>query len=60
MNAGSDWAPSWSPDRRQQKIAFQSSRGGGDYEIFLMDADGSGQTPLTSNSLDDAYPKWGK
>ena len=36
-------------------IAFHSNRDG-DREIFLMSADGSGQTPLTDNTDDDMEP----
>jgi Tol biopolymer transport system component len=39
------------------KIAFVSSRDGND-EIYVMNADGSGQTRLTNNSVDDADPAW--
>jgi Tol biopolymer transport system component len=39
------------------KIAFVSDRDG-DAEIFIMNADGSGQTPLTNNTFDDRDPAW--
>ena len=39
------------------KIAFASDRDG-DYEIYVMDADGSNVTQLTSNSVDDWAPVW--
>jgi Tol biopolymer transport system component len=39
------------------KIAFTSDRDG-NMEIYLMNADGSGQTRLTNNSLRDDYPTW--
>jgi hypothetical protein len=32
------------------KIAFQSDRDGATYEIYKMNADGSGQTRLTNNT----------
>ena len=38
--------PSWSPDSKQ--IVFSSLRDG-NYEIYVMNADGSEQTRLTSN-----------
>src|SRR5439155_1684270 len=44
----SDSEPAWSPDGT--KIAFTSNRDG-DTEIFVMNADGSGQTQLTHNDL---------
>ena len=39
------------------KIAFVSNRDGND-EIYVMNADGSGQTRLTNNSFDDLDPAW--
>ena len=39
------------------KIVFTSSRDGNN-EIYVMDADGSNQTRLTSNSAGSHYPDW--
>jgi len=39
------------------KIAFQSNRDG-DFEIYVMNADGSGQRRLTQNPAKDASPAW--
>jgi Tol biopolymer transport system component len=39
------------------KIAFASDRDG-DYEIYVMDANGSNVVQLTSNSVDDWAPAW--
>lgn len=39
----------------QPQIVFQSNRDG-DYEIFIMNSDGSEQRQLTNNSADDNYP----
>jgi Tol biopolymer transport system component len=39
------------------KIAFTSDRSGND-EIYVMNADGSGQTNLTNNPADDGRPAW--
>jgi Tol biopolymer transport system component len=39
------------------KIVFQSTRDGNS-EIYVMNADGSGQTRLTNNSAWDATPTW--
>jgi Tol biopolymer transport system component len=47
--------PSWSPDGT--KIAFMSNRDG-DWEIYIMIADGSGVTQLTQNSFSDRFPAW--
>ncbi|MBI4338891.1 MAG: hypothetical protein HY680_02950 [Chloroflexi bacterium] len=40
------------------KIAFGSGRYG-NREIYVMGADGSGQTRLTNNTADDWWPSWG-
>jgi dipeptidyl aminopeptidase/acylaminoacyl peptidase len=50
-----DWHPAWSPDGKL--IAFNSQRDG-DYEIYLMNADGSEQTRLTVNPASDRRPTW--
>jgi Tol biopolymer transport system component len=47
--------PSWSPDG--QRIVFSSGRDG-NFEIYIMNSDGSNQTRLTNNSSDDIYPIW--
>jgi hypothetical protein len=52
--------PSWSPDGT--KIAFWPGTGNGlqpDAEIFVMNADGSGQRNLTDNLVGDIQPSWG-
>jgi Tol biopolymer transport system component len=43
------YAPDWSPDGKQ--IAF-----GGDGDIYVMNADGTDQTRITSNPAEDGYP----
>lgn len=40
------------------KIAFASDRDG-NYEIYVMNSDGNGQTRLTNNSAVDFLPDWG-
>ena len=47
--------PAWSPDGRQ--IAFVSDRDG-NWEIYVMNADGSSQTNLTNDLPDDTGPVW--
>ncbi len=46
-----DWQPHWSPDG--QKIAFYTNFGG-DYEIWVMNRDGTGRTRLTDTTTGDA------
>jgi hypothetical protein len=40
------------------KIAFQSDRDGGFFEIYRMSSRGTSQTRLTFNSADDVRPSW--
>jgi hypothetical protein len=47
--------PAWSPDGA--RIAFVTCQGG-NREIAVMAADGSGQTRLTDGSADDFSPDW--
>ena len=51
-----DQFPSFSADG--SKIAFASDRDG-DYEIYVMNSDGSGQTNLTNNAAGDSDPSFG-
>jgi TolB protein len=64
--ATSDEAPVWSPNGRQialaRKIPFAGIGGkpgvGGNFEIFVMNADGSGQRRLTHEAARDYAPAW--
>ena len=47
--------PTWSPDGK--RIAFQSLRDG-NWEIYVMNFDGSKLTRLTFNRFSDGYPTW--
>ena len=47
--------PAWSPDSR--RIVFASGPEN-DHDIFLMNADGSGRTRLTSGPSNDRVPSW--
>lgn len=52
-----DGAPAWSPDG--SRIAFVSTRDGlTDFELYVMNADGSNPTRLTDNPVDDRSPTW--
>lgn len=55
-NTNSDTEPSWS--RSGQRLAFQSNRFG-QWDIFLIDADGTDEVRLTSDTNDDQHPTWG-
>jgi TolB protein len=50
-----DYRPDWSPDGT--KIAFTSYRDG-NFDIYVMNADGSGQTNISNNPADDFGPDW--
>ena len=39
------------------RIAFASDRDG-NWEVYVMNADGSGQTNLTNNPASDSDPAW--
>ena len=47
--------PAWSPDGK--RIAFASARDG-NYEIYVMNADGTNQTRITVNPAYDMSPSW--
>ncbi len=57
------WRPAWSPDGTT--IAFQSNRDGksgkdnkSEYEIYVIEVDGSGLRRLTTNETADLHPAW--
>ncbi|MBK9052512.1 MAG: PD40 domain-containing protein [Chloroflexi bacterium] len=54
-NSTDDVNPYWSPDG--SKIVFQAYRDG-QPEIYVMNADGSGQTRLTNSNDYDGMPAW--
>jgi Tol biopolymer transport system component len=47
--------PAWSPDGA--RIAFTSGRSGSS-DVYVMDADGTGTTRLTSTEQNDTHPTW--
>lgn len=55
-NTEEERAPGWSPDGK--RIVFCCRRGGPDFEICVMNADGTGQVQLTDNSVPDLTPSW--
>jgi dipeptidyl aminopeptidase/acylaminoacyl peptidase len=55
LNYGADQGATYSPDGT--RIAFMNNYDG-DYEICVMNADGTGVEQLTKNSALDAYPSW--
>ena len=54
-SGGKNYEPVWSPDG--ERIAFVSSRDD-NFEIYVMNADGSEPANLTNNSADDYSPAW--
>lgn len=55
---GDDGWPTWSPDG--SKIAFSSGRNGHHYrdQVYMMNADGSGQTAITDNNYSNVQASW--
>lgn len=51
-----DMHPAWSPDG--MRIAFQSNRGSGEMNVWVMDADGGNAVQLTANVNEDRNPAW--
>lgn len=48
--------PAWSPTGK--RIAFMSNRDGGEYELYMMDADGRNQIRLTRTDWPEELPVW--
>ncbi|MGB8983761.1 MAG: hypothetical protein WCC12_17965, partial [Anaerolineales bacterium] len=55
LTTGTSSIPSWSPNG--DKIAFSSNRDG-DWEIYVINADGMNETQITRNRVADDYPAW--
>lgn len=57
VNWAADSLPDWSPDGR--RIAFKSTRDPRDgEELFVMNADGTGQTNVTNTVGYESHPAW--
>lgn len=54
--AGNNVMPAWSPDGTE--IAFVHYDATGTYDLWRMEADGSGETPLTSDLMLNVDPVW--
>jgi len=51
-----DSNPRWSPDGK--RIAFKSTRTGGQYDAYVMDANGANVTRITDHPAQDHDPVW--
>jgi dipeptidyl aminopeptidase/acylaminoacyl peptidase len=57
LTTGPDDNPAWSPDGT--KLAFDSTRAeAGNTDIYVMNADGTGITRLTTDIAPDTHPVW--
>ena len=55
-NTEEERAPAWAPDGK--RIVFSCRRGGPDFEICVMNRDGTGQVQLTDNDVPDLTASW--
>jgi Tol biopolymer transport system component len=56
IDRAQDVRPVWSPDGK--RVAFQSDREGGQYQIWTMNSDGSDPRQLSHEESDDRHPIW--
>jgi Tol biopolymer transport system component len=57
-NPTDDFAPAWSPDGSQIAFVSDRDRKAGIYDIYIMQADGSGVRRLTADTAIDYSPAW--
>lgn len=55
-NTRNNSSPKWSPDG--SKIVFVSFTKENLHDIYIMNQDGSGQTPIVATSADEYFPDW--
>ncbi|MBN1906783.1 MAG: PD40 domain-containing protein [Deltaproteobacteria bacterium] len=57
-SSGMDAYPRWSPEK--DKIVFNRRAGGtnGNWDIYIISPDGTGETGLITGAKDDIYPSW--
>jgi TolB protein len=56
VNSAEERAPAWSPDGT--RIVFMCRYGGTDFEICIMNADGSGLVQVTDNPVQELSLRW--
>src|SRR6266511_1713409 len=50
--------PAWSPDGTRIAFMGQTPEGTENYEIYVMNADGTGRRRLTDSPASDGFPSW--
>ncbi|MCP4544648.1 MAG: hypothetical protein GY832_46700 [Chloroflexi bacterium] len=51
-------SPAWSPDRQRIAFACRKHESGSFMDIYVMNADGTGQRRLTTSHTHSSYPDW--